>query len=178
MAQKATIFKVDLQIADMDRNHFQNYALTIARHPSETETRMMVRLLVFALNANDDLMFSKGISTDDEPDIWQKNLMDDILLWIELGQPDEKRLRKACGRAEQVFVYTYQNRSAEVWWKQVENTLQRFDNLKVFSFNEKSIESLDQLINRNMQLQCTIQDAECWLTDGKSSAHIELTQRK
>ena len=178
MALKATIYKADLQIADMDRNHYQNYALTLACHPSETDTRMMVRLLAFALNANDDLVFSKGISTDDEPDIWQKNLVGDILLWIDLGQPDEKRLRKACGRAEQVFVYTYQNRSAEVWWKQIENSLQRFDNLKVFSFNENSIASLDQLVNRNMQLQCTIQDSECWLTDGKSSAHIELTERK
>jgi len=178
MALKATIFKVDLQVADMDRNHFQNYALTIARHPSETETRMMVRLLAFALNANDDLILSKSISTDNEPAIRQKNLVGDILLWIDLGQPDDKRLRKACGRAQNVLVYTYQNRSAEVWWKQVENTLQRFDNLKIFSFKEKSIESLDQLVNRNMQLQCTIQDSECWLTDGRTSVHIEVTQQK
>ena len=178
MALKATIFKADMQIADMDRNHFQNYALTLACHPSETETRMMVRLLAFALNADDDLTFSKGISTDDEPDVWQKNLVNDILIWIDLGQPDEKRLRKACGRAKNVIVYTYQNRSAEVWWKQIEDTVQRFDNLSIFSFNEDSIGALDQLVNRNMKLQCTIQDSECWLTDGKSSIHIQLTRRK
>jgi len=146
MALKATIFKADMQIADMDRNHFQNYAITLACHPSETETRMMVRLLAFALNADDDLTFSKGISTDDEPDVWQKNLVNDILIWIDLGQPDEKRLRKACGRAKNVIVYTYQNRSAEVWWKQIEDTVQRFDNLSIFSFNEDSIGALDQLI--------------------------------
>jgi uncharacterized protein YaeQ len=178
MAQKATVYKVDLQIADMGRNHFQNYALTMACHPSETETRMMVRLLAFALSADDDLLFSKGISTDDEPDLWHKSLTDDILLWIDLGQPDEKRLRKACGRSEQVVVYTYQNRSAEVWWKQIEDKVQRFDNLSIFSFNEDSIDSLDQLVNRNMKLQCTIQDSECWLTDGNSSVHIKLSQRK
>ena len=178
MAQKATIYKVDLQIADMDRNHFQNYALTIACHPSETEIRMMVRLLVFAFNADDELLFSKGISTDNEPDLWQKNLVDDILLWIDLGQPDEKRVRKACGRAQNVLVYTYQDRSAEVWWKQIKDSVQRFENLRIFSFNEKSIDSLQQLINRNMQLQCTIQEAECWLTDGKTSTHITLNQRK
>jgi uncharacterized protein YaeQ len=139
---------------------------------------MMVRLLAFALNANDDLLFSKGISTDDEPDLWRKSLADDILLWIELGQPDEKRLRRACGRAEKVFVYTYQNRSADVWWLQHESMLQRFENLQIFSFNEKSIDALQQLVNRNMKLQCTIQDSECWLTDGNTSAHIELSQRK
>ena len=178
MAQNATIFKADLQIADLDRSHFQNYVLTIARHPSETDIRMMVRILAFALNANKDLEFSKGISTDNEPDIWQKNMTDDILLWIDLGQPDEKRLRRACGRAEQVVVYTYQNRSAEVWWKQYEKTLQRFDKLRVFSIDEDDCNSLQQLVNRNMQLQCTIQDAECWLTDGISSLHLVLHQKK
>jgi len=178
MALKATIYKADIQLADMDRNHFQNYALTIARHPSETDIRMMVRLLAFTLNANDDISFTKGISSDDEPDIWLKDLVDDIVLWIDLGQPDEKRLRKACGRAKKVIVYTYQNRSAEVWWKQIEKLVQRFENLNVFSFEEADCESLRQLVNRNMKLQCTIQDGECWLTDGVSSSHLQLHQRK
>jgi len=178
MALKATIYKADLQLADMDRSHFQNYALTIARHPSETDNRMMVRLLAFALNADDDLHFSRGISSDDEPDIWQKSLIDDIVLWIDLGQPDEKRLRKACGRAEKVIVYTYQKRSADVWWKQIESSVLRFENLSIFSFDEDSCDSLQQLVNRNMKLQCTIQDRECWLTDGISSSHITLQQRK
>ena len=178
MALKAIIYKADLQLADMDRNHFHNYSLTIACHPSETETRMMVRLLAFALNACDDLIFTKGISTDNEPDIWRKNLTGEIELWIELGQPDEKRLRKACGRAKQVVVYTYQKRTADVWWKQIENNIQRFDNLSVISFDENSCNSLQQLVNRNMQLQCTIQDGECWLTEGTLSSHIKLHQRK
>lgn len=178
MALKATIYKADLQLADMDRSHFHNYSLTIACHPSETDIRMMVRLLAFAFNADDSLMFTKGISTDNEPDIWRKNLTDDIELWIDLGQPDEKRLRKACGRAQQVIVYTYQNRSADVWWKQIESSIQRFDNLSVISIDEDSCNSLSQLVNRNMQLQCTVQDGECWLTDGTSSSHIKLHQRK
>ncbi len=178
MAQNSTIFKAELQIADLDRSHFHNYALTIARHPSETDMRMMVRMLAFALNANKDLEFSKGISTDNEPDIWQKNMSNDILLWIDLGQPDVKRLRKACSVAEQVVVYTYQNRSAEVWWKQNEKNLQRFDTLRIFSIDENDCNSLQQLVNRKMQLQCTIQDAECWLTDGVSSFHLALHQKK
>ncbi len=178
MAQKATIFKTELQIADMDRNHYQNYPLTVARHPSETDTRMMVRLLAFALNASDRLKFCKGISTDDEPDIWEKSLSDDITLWLDLGQPDEKRLRKACGRAEKVIVYTYQQRSAELWWKQLEENVQRFDNLSVFSINENASKSLAQLVNRNMHLQYTIQDGECWLTDGDTSVLVRLHQWK
>ena len=125
MALKATIYKADLQLADINRSHFHTYSLTIACHPSETDIRMMVRLLAFALNADDELTFTKGISTENEPDIWLKNLTDDIVLWIDLGQPDDKRLRKACGQAQQVIVYTYQNRSADVWWKQIESSIQR-----------------------------------------------------
>jgi uncharacterized protein YaeQ len=178
MAQKATIYKAELQIADMDRNHYHNYSLTVARHPSETDVRMMVRLLTFALNASDNLKFTKGISTDDEPDIWKKSLTDDIMLWIDLGQPDEKRLRKACGRAEEVIVYSYQQRSAELWWKQLEDSSQRFDNLRVFSINEDTCKSLTQFVNRNMQLQCTLQDGECWITDGKATVNVTLDQWK
>ena len=178
MAQKAIIYKTELQIADMDRNHYHNYSLTVARHPSETDIRMMVRLLTFALNASDELKFTRGISTDDEPDIWEKSLTDDIMLWIDLGQPDEKRLRKASGRAAEVIVYCYQQRSAELWWKQFEDSSQRFENLRVFSIKEDTCKSLTQFVNRNMQLQFTIQDGECWMTDGDTSIHVIPDQWK
>ncbi len=107
MALKATIFKAELQIADIDRSYYQAHSLTLARHPSETEQRMMVRLLAFALHADERLLFGRGLSTDDEPDLWLKNLHDEIELWIELGQPDEKRVRKTCARARNVIIYTY-----------------------------------------------------------------------
>lgn len=177
MAQNATIYKAELQLADMDQGHYQNYSMTIARHPSETDLRMMVRLLAFALNASDTLLFSKGISTDNEPDIWQKNLSDEILLWIDLGQPDEKRIRKACGRSQQVIIYTYQQRSAAAWWQQIKNSLQRFDNLHIYSLEVEGHE-IEQFVDRQIQLQCTIQDGECWLTDGNASTTIKLKQWK
>lgn len=178
MALKATIYKVELQIADMDRNHYQNYSLTVARHPSETDVRMMVRLLAFALNAGEELKFTKGISTDDEPDIWEKSLSNSIMLWIDLGQPDEKRLRKACGRAEAVKIYTYQQRSAELWWKQLKASCDRFENLSIYSIDEDSCKSMTGLVNRNMQLQFTIQDGECWITGNDTSIHILLQKWK
>ena len=116
MALKATIFKAGLQIADMGRNYYHDHALTLARHPSETSERMMVRLLAFALNASETLTFGKGLSTDDEPDLWQKDLTGAIDLWIDVGLPDEKSIRKACGRAAQVRIYSYGGRNAELWW--------------------------------------------------------------
>ena len=117
MAVKATIFKAELQVNDMDRNYYQGHSLTIAQHPSETEARVMVRLLAFALNASESLTFGRGLSTDDEPDLWARDLTGQIELWIETGQPDEQRIRKACGRAGQVIVYTFSGRGAGIWWE-------------------------------------------------------------
>ncbi len=178
MALKATIFKADLQIADMDRNYYQPHILTMARHPSETDERMMVRLLAFALHADEALSFTKGLSSDDEPDLWLKNLSDEIDLWIDIGQPDEKRIRKACGRAKQVAVYCYSSRSAAIWWEQNSSKLQRFDNLRVVNIQNDTSKLLANLAQRNMQLQCTIQDGQVWLADDAESVEVSLATWK
>ena len=173
MAIKATVYKAELQISDMDRHYYQAHALTLAQHPSETIERMMIRLLVFAQHAHEDLSFTRGLSTDDEPDIWQKHDNGEIDLWIDLGQPDEKRLRKACGRAKSVYIYTYSQRSASVWWQKIESKLSRFDNLHVIALDDESCAELAQLVERSMRLQCSIQDAELWLGNDKLSVHIK-----
>jgi uncharacterized protein YaeQ len=172
MAIKATIFKAQLNIADMDRHYYGDHTLTIARHPSENDERMMVRLLAFALNASDTLAFTRGISSDDEPDLWQKNLNGEIELWIELGQPDEKRIRKACARAAQVIIYTYQPRSAAIWWQQLQGKLERFDNLRLVHLPDDCAAQLALLAARTMQLQCTIQDGAVWFSSGEQSLTI------
>ena len=174
MALKATIFKADLQIADMDRNYYQNHALTLARHPSETDERMMVRLLAFALNADEHLRFTRGLSQDDEPDLWQHSLNGEITLWVETGQPDEKRIRKGCARSERVIVYCFQHRSASVWWKQISAKLERFSHLSVFKLPEEVSEQLASLAQRNMDLQCTIQEGEIWLSNEDTSIQFTL----
>lgn len=172
MALKSTIFKAELAIADLTRDYYQTHALTVAQHPSETDTRMMARLLAFALNASDELEFTKGISTDDEPDIWQKTLSGEIDLWIELGQPEEKRLRKASGRSQRVKVYTYADRQAQVWLQQNSNALGRMDNLAVFSFDGEAITELAALTQRNMQLSCTIDEDTLTVADGEQSVSV------
>ncbi|MGK0298445.1 MAG: hypothetical protein ACI9XC_002067 [Gammaproteobacteria bacterium] len=172
MALKATIFKADLNIADIDRHYYHDHALTIARHPSETDERMMVRLLAFALNAHEDLTFGRGLSTEDEPDLWQMDLTGNIELWIDLGLPDERRLRKASGRARQVIVYNYGGRGAKLWWDQNRDKLSRVNNLNIFSFSAETSLSLVKLANRNMVLQCTIQDETIWL--GNEEERIEV----
>jgi len=172
MAIKSTIFKLELEVTDMDRNHYQDYQLTIARHPSENDERMMVRILAFALNAHEYLQFTKGLSSDDEPDIWQKSLSDDIEVWIDLGQPDEKRIRKACGRAKAVLIYTYQQGSSSAWWQQYERKLERFSNLRVINVADEEVRQLGRLAKRAMRLQCTIQDGSLWLSDGEQAVEV------
>ena len=172
MALKATIFKVSLQISDMDRHYYQPHELTIARHPSENDARMMVRLIAFALNAEEHLSFTKGISSDEEPDLWEVDLSGTIQHWIELGNPDEKRLRKACGRAKKVTVYCYNRRSAEQWWLQSQSELERFKNLSVVLMPEEFVASVAGMAERNMELQVTIQDGELWVADGEQNLHL------
>lgn len=174
MAIKATIHKAELQISDIDRNYYQAHQLTIARHPSENEERMMVRLLAFIRHADEQLKFTKGISSDDEPDIWLKSLSDEIELWIELGQPDEKRIRQACGKSKQVYIYTYSGHSAEIWWEQNRNKLMLIDNLHIYNLPIEQRNELTQLALKNMAIQATIQDGEIWLSDGEQSATINL----
>ncbi len=130
MALKSTIFKIELQIADMDRGYYADHALTIARHPSENDERMMARVLAFALHAHEALAFGRGLSADDEPDLWRRDLTGAIEQWIDVGQPDERLLRKACNRSQEVVLLTY-GRTAEVWWAQNRNALERLANLRV-----------------------------------------------
>jgi len=171
MALKSTIYKADCQIADIDRGYYQPHYLTIALHPSETEERMMVRLLAFVLNAHEHLQFSKGLSTDDEPDLWKKSLTDDIELWIDVGMPDEKRIRKASNRADKIIIYTYGGRNT-VWWKQIQPKLERFNNLTVINLPKQATDQLAPMVKRTMQLQISIQDGQIWVSDDQNTANI------
>ena len=166
MALKATVFKCELNISDMDRHYYQSHSLTIARHPSENDLRMMVRVLAFAMHAQEHLQFTKGLSTQDEPDIWAKNLSDEIELWIDLGQVEEKRLRQACGKAQQVILYTYNDKQAAPWQQQMEKHFSRHNNLTVFHIASSDSEALEAMADKNMDLQITIQDGEVFIHSG------------
>ena len=178
MALKATIFKAELQIADMERNYYQDHALTIARHPSETDERMMVRLLAFALHADEALAFGKGLSAEDEPDLWHKDLTGAIETWIDVGLPDEKLVRRACGRAAQVVIYSYGGRVADMWWNQASDKLERVRNLTVINLPVTTSQGMAKLAQRNMQLLCTIHDGQISVSDPDNSVEVELVTLK
>ena len=172
MALKATVFKADIQVADMDRHHYADYSLTLARHPSETDERMMVRMLAFALFADPALAFGKGLCVDDEPDLWQKDLTGTIERWIDVGQPDEKWTRKACGRAREVVLVAY-GRALEVWWNGARSKLERHDNLRVFELDREATAALARMAERTMRLQFTIQEGQVLITNGRDSVVVE-----
>ena len=160
MAQKATIYKVELSVSDMDRHYYETHKLTVAKHPSETDERLMVRILAFALNAHEHLELTKGLSTDDEPDIWQKSLSGVLELWVALGLPSEKVVRQSCGKANEVIIYSYGGRTADMWWEKIKNRTTRFDNLRVVNLSEEDTSELGKLASRSMKLQVNIQDGE------------------
>jgi uncharacterized protein YaeQ len=164
MALKATIYKADLNIADMDRNYYQEHALTIARHPSETDERVM--------HADEALAFGKDLFDVEEPALWLKDLTGAIQTWIEVGQPDERRLMKASGRSEHVVVYSY-SAVSHIWFKQIAKQIDRARNISIVNISPETSAALERMCKRNMQLQCTIQDGQVWLTDGVDTVQVE-----
>ncbi|MEN3274981.1 MAG: hypothetical protein V7631_771 [Massilia sp.] len=172
MALKATIYKADLQIADMDRNYYAEHGLTIARHPSETDERVMIRVLALALHASETLAFTKGQIDTHEPHLWQKDLTGAIDTWIEVGQPEERRLMKASGRAEHVIVYSY-SATSHIWFKGIAKQIDRAKNISIVNIPAETSVLLERMAKRNMQLQCTIQDGQVWLTDGTDTVMVE-----
>ena len=179
MALKATVYKAELNVSDLDRHYYASHALTLARHPSETDERLMVRLLAFALYADETLQFTRGLSSQDEPDLWARDLSGVIEHWIELGQPDEQRLRRACGRARRVTVITYSGRSADIWWEKSRAALARLNNLAVLNVPADVVTSLGALASRAMHWQALVQDGELQLIsdDGTVNASIETRQQ-
>ncbi|WP_201316438.1 YaeQ family protein [Dyella sp. EPa41] len=177
MALNATIYKAELQVSDMDRHYYATHALTVARHPSETAERLMVRLLAFALYADERLEFGKGLSDDDEPALWRKAYTGEIEQWIELGQPDEARIRKACGRAQQVVVINYSGRSADIWWDKIGSSLGRNRNLTVLDIPTETVDLLAGMSERGMRLQCLIQDGQLQIMSDTATVSVEPQSR-
>lgn len=172
MALSSTIFKVQLDLSDLNRNHYETYKLTLARHPSENDQRMMLRLLAFALFADERLSFTKGISNTEEPDLWIKNYSDEIELWIDLGLPDEKRIRQAHSLSTEVVIFAYGDRSLATWRQQLDASIKRFPSLKIFHITDDDLKQLASLADKNMQLHCSIQDDEVFI--GNDSKNLQM----
>lgn len=178
MALRATIYKCELSIADIDRSHYADYSLTLARHPSETEERMMIRLLAFAVLAEEGLVFAGDLSSPDEPALWSLDLTGAIRNWVEVGLPEEKLLRRACGRARVVHVFAYGGSRAELWWKAQAQALLRCDNLSVHVIDDTTSKRIAEMAHRNMRVSCNKQDQLIWFGDDTNHVSLELDTRQ
>ncbi|WP_313315616.1 YaeQ family protein [Pulveribacter sp.] len=186
MALKSTIFKANLAIADIDHGYYADHQLTLARHPSETDERMMVRLAALALQAHElqdtcrgdgQLAFGAGLSDPEDPDVSLTDFTGRKRLWIEVGQPEDKPLAKASSKADAVVVYAFAH-AAEVWWKGIETKLSRLDRLQVWRIPADEAQALAQLAERSMQLQATVQDGALTLSGANGSAVVEPVRWK
>ena len=173
MAISSTVHRVELNVADMDRHHYADHALTVARHPSETDERMMLRILAFALHSHPRLEFGRGLAASDEPDLWQRDLTGRIELWIDVGQPEDRGVRKALGRSELVGGYAYGGRTVEPWWAKARPNLARCGGLEVVAISAATSEALAAFANRTMNLQLLVQDGDAWLACGDARVAIE-----
>ncbi len=186
MALKSTIFKAGLAIADIDHGYYADHQLTLARHPSETDERMMVRLAALALQAHElqdtcrgdgQLAFGAGLSDPEDPDVSLTDFTGRKRLWIEVGQPEDKPLAKACSKADAVIVYPFAH-AAEVWWKGIEGKVARLPRLQVWRIPAEQSQALAQLAERSMQLQATVQEGTLTLSSGLGSVHLEPVRWK
>jgi uncharacterized protein YaeQ len=178
MALKSTIFRCALSVADIDRGYYGDHTLTLARHPSETDERMMIRVIAFALHAGEGLEFGRGLSTEDEPDLWQRDMTGTIERWIDVGLPDERDVRKACGRARAVHVIAYGGRAVELWWEGARAKLERQPRLAVDEVPIDASRALAALADRSMRLQVTIQERHVLVANGKTAVPLELRTLK
>lgn len=176
MALRSTIYKVDLHISDTERNYYNSHALTVAQHPSETAERMMVRLVLFALYAQEDLVFTKGLSDIDEPDIWVKDLTGQIKLWLEVGQPDEKRILKASSKSDQVVICAYSGQASKLWWSAIQSKVERAKNVRVITLPQPSTKALGSWVERGMQLHVNIQEGELLVSCEKGQENFTVEE--
>ncbi len=174
MALSATIFKATVDISDIRRHYYHQHRLTLARHPSETDERMMLRLLAFSLFASEELLFCRGLSNDDEPDLWQKSLSGDIELWLELGQPSEKRLKRALGLAQQVVILNYGGQEVPQWQKQFASTIASETKLSVLEISQADSKALATLATRNLSCQITLNEEDIWVSTPQTTLALNI----
>lgn len=176
MALKPTIFKMNINVSNLDQDVYETIPLTIAQHPSETTERMVTRILAFVLNNQEFLSFTKGLSEADDPDIWAKNYSDEFLLWVDVGEPGFERIKKACRQAKSVKIYTF-NTKSNVWWKQSLKDFSKI-NAQVYQFDFEQIQSFASLIERTMDFSITLTDNVFYIAADKGSCEVNLTTLK
>jgi uncharacterized protein YaeQ len=178
MALKATIFKAKISLSNLNIHFYDELTLTIARHPSENNLRMMSRILAYLLTAQEGPVFTKGISSDTEPDIWIVNHDGSVDHWIELGHLDERRIRQSSSKAKKVSIFSYQGNQSLSWFSSIENGLSRFNNLNIIHFSFPENQNIEDFAERGMNFSCNIEDDEMWLSTEQDRICVQFQYLK
>ncbi len=178
MALGAAIYKVNLNLSNLNTHYYKDFNLTLAKHPSENESRLMFRLLAFLYCYHEDLQFSKGLSSTDEPELWQRDHSGDIIQWIELGLPDLKRIRQASGKSQSVKVFTYHQNKADEWYEKIKSNLAQNNKVKVYHFNNIENGPLEKIVTKNMKLSCMIEEYQMHLSDDEQRITVDVNEAK
>lgn len=178
MALKPTVYKFKISLSDLNRSHYDAISLTVAKHPSENDERMMARLLAYCLNAEEGLDFGAGLSEVDDPAISLTTLDDQIALWVDVGEPSAERIKKASHKARKVKVYSFNSKS-DVWWSQGEAQFNRL-NADFYRFNWEEILAFSAMLERTMDFSVTISGNSAYLATakGECEVHWEILQEK
>lgn len=176
MALSSSIYRADIDLSNLNTHQYENYILTMAKHPSESESRMMFRLLAYLYCAHDDLTFTKGLSAQDEPEIWQKDFAGDIVQWIELGLPDLKRIRQASGKSKRVKIFTHHAGKSDDWWSKLKGSLIRNNKVEVYHLNIIEDVDIEEIVSKSMKLSCVIEDSIMYLSNDDLRIGIQVSK--
>ena len=170
MAIKPTIYKFRISLSDLNRHYYDTLNLTVALHPSETIERMMVRVLAYCINAQEQLTFTKGLSEVDEPDLWVRSYDDKTKLWIDIGEPSAERIKKSCRLAEKVKIYCF-NSKADVWWQQSQGKIRQLQ-ASLIKFDWQEIQHLASLVERTMDMSVSISGDSAYIAAQKGEIEV------
>lgn len=172
MALQATPYKIEMNLTDMDRHVYETLRFTVARHPSETEERLAVRLIAYALFYKEHLSFGRGLSDVDEPALWEKSLDDRVLHWIEVGQPDSERMTWCSRRTERFSLVAYGN--LRVWQTKELDPVRSLKNINVVGIEQGALEALAQDLPRSLNWSLMISEGELFITDERGQHEVPL----
>lgn len=172
MALKPTIYKLRISLSDLNRDYYDTLNLTVAQHPSETIERMMARALAYCINAQENLVFTRGLSTIEEPDIWVRTMDDQIALWIDIGEPAVDRVKKSTRIASVVKVYSFNDKAkSDVWWQKNQNKFRQL-NAAFYQFDWPAIQELANQVERTMDFSVTITANSAYVATEKGECEV------
>jgi uncharacterized protein YaeQ len=169
MALSATVYTLDIDLADSDRGVYETLSLRVARHPSESDDYLVARILAYCLEYTEGIAFSRGgLSDPDEPPITVRDLTGALQAWIDIGAPDASRLHKACKLAPRVAVYIHKD-PTQLLRNLSGERIHRASALELYALDRQLVSELVARLERRMAFAVSINEREIYLSIGDAT---------